>query len=289
MNANDSFLTVSNIRNLLQIFERFLSDRYSLEYDPGKLDIKKLIYTTMITVSSKYKDSRMSVMQLNKITLSEVKNVTKDTLQLDKSFNGTLTRDRDVLDKSVIINNMVNRPIQSTSDDNKLNMMKDFDLLVKDRYIEKKPVVPQSIDGSSVHAIPKDDFIQTFETLKNERKPIHTNAYTNDPKDFFASKPVHDIPNTEPDAYLLNTIHTENNLAFGLVEKKEIDATANLGVVTQPVKDNASELRTAYIVIDSRNRNTTLYPNPCDYVIDFDNILKNIKSVELTYALYDAV
>lgn len=46
------------------------------------------------------------------------------------------------------------------------------------------------------------------------------------------------------------------------------------------------ETRTSFITIDSRDRNTTSYPDPNDYVYHLDDTIKNIISVELVYAVY---
>jgi hypothetical protein len=43
------------------------------------------------------------------------------------------------------------------------------------------------------------------------------------------------------------------------------------------------------VCIDSRHRDALLYPNPADYVIDLDEVLKNVSSVELVSAIYTKV
>lgn len=43
------------------------------------------------------------------------------------------------------------------------------------------------------------------------------------------------------------------------------------------------------IVIDSRNRNTVTHPSANRYVIDLDTPIKNVVSVELTYAIYPKI
>ena len=42
-----------------------------------------------------------------------------------------------------------------------------------------------------------------------------------------------------------------------------------------------------YVAIDSRFRDTTKYPNPNEFVVDFDTPFKDIMSIELVYAVYD--
>jgi len=45
-------------------------------------------------------------------------------------------------------------------------------------------------------------------------------------------------------------------------------------------------VETFYVFIDSRYRDTSAYISPSQYVIDFDNVFKNVISVELVHAIY---
>lgn len=46
------------------------------------------------------------------------------------------------------------------------------------------------------------------------------------------------------------------------------------------------EIRKTHLLIDSRERIHKIYPNANDYVINLDNIMKNVISVNLIYAIY---
>ena len=296
MSTDDSFLTVSNIRNLMQIFDRFLRDRYSLAYDPSTLNIKELIYETMIKVKSQNKGTPASLVQLNKLTLATVKTITKKKLHLDNRFNGTLTRDRDIMHPHTTANNVFSRPIQGISEQSKQSMMYDFDSLVKGREVEQvPPSMPKSMDGSSVNSISQNDFSRKLETLMNNRETVSTSeqpssreaivadiykdTYAEDPKEFFAS--AYGSTNA--------TLGKDTSYAPSAYDTIEKSQTDNIGIVGKPAKQQYTEMRTAYIVIDSRNRPNANTTTPCEYVIEFDSPIKNIASIELTYALYDAV
>lgn len=45
-------------------------------------------------------------------------------------------------------------------------------------------------------------------------------------------------------------------------------------------------VETFYIFVDSRFRDTTTYISPSQYVINFENVFKNVITVELVYAIY---
>lgn len=49
------------------------------------------------------------------------------------------------------------------------------------------------------------------------------------------------------------------------------------------------DIKYEYLTIDSRNRNTQSYPSPNHYIYEFDDVLKNVDSIELVYAIYDKV
>lgn len=285
MSTDESFLTVSNIRNLLHIFDKFLRDRYSLEYDPNTFNIKEIMYETMMKVNSENQNSHLSLVQLNKMTLSIVKTITKKKLLLDRRFNRSLTRDRDVL-QSNSMNTIFNRPVQSTTEQSKQSIMDDFDSLRKNRESEQAvPSVPKSMEGGFVDSISENDFLKKLEILKGARDtntiPMPSSEtipdFLSDPKEFFASKQPMNFP------------ANEENLAFVPNESVPLQTSENIGAVIPPLKQPpVNELRTAYIVIDSRNRPNADTTKPCEYIIEFDSPIKNIASIELTYALYDS-
>jgi hypothetical protein len=166
--------------------------------------------------------------------------------------------------------------------------MDDFDSLRKNRESEQAvPSVPQSMNGGVVDSISEDDFLKKLEILKGSRDtytiPMPPSSETipdflSDPKEFFASKQPMDFP------------ANEENLAF--VPNESVPPppiSENIGAVIPPLKQPPiNELRTAYIVIDSRNRPNADTTKPCEYIIEFDSPIKNIASIELTYALYDS-
>lgn len=45
-------------------------------------------------------------------------------------------------------------------------------------------------------------------------------------------------------------------------------------------------VETYFLFVDSRSRDTTIHVSPSQYVVDFDNVFKNIISVELVHAIY---
>lgn len=51
-------------------------------------------------------------------------------------------------------------------------------------------------------------------------------------------------------------------------------------------REKVIPVETFYIFIDSRSRDLATYISPSQYVIEFDNVLKNVISVELVHALY---
>jgi hypothetical protein len=45
-------------------------------------------------------------------------------------------------------------------------------------------------------------------------------------------------------------------------------------------------IETHFLFVDSRSRDSTAFVSPTQYVVQFDNVLKNVVCVELVYALY---
>lgn len=286
MSTYESFLTVSNIQNLIIVFNRFLKDRYSLE-DTAHLNVKKIMYETMLQIRNEKSSDALSVVELNKITLSVVKNVVKNNLFLDKTFNGSLTRDRDVNTKSSAPFGMFSRPEQSTSVEKNANVMSEYEQLMQNRQEEKKtgtdedPIRQFNLDN----AFSPDEFMGKLESLQTDRAPNDSVLPFPPP----SNAPTMDV-NLE-DMYKSNITNHPKELYTSTLQTN-IESTfesslTNPGNVPAPPKKDDRELKTAYIVVDSRNRDMTKYPFPSDYVIDFENILRNVESIELVYALYN--
>lgn len=45
-------------------------------------------------------------------------------------------------------------------------------------------------------------------------------------------------------------------------------------------------VETFFLFVDSRSRDSTVHVSPAQYIVDFDNVFKNILSVELVHAIY---
>jgi hypothetical protein len=108
------FLSIDNFRNVNDIFTKFLQEKYALEVNDGNIDIRKIIFETMRKVSNNDALADYDLLELNKVTLSIVKNVVKNKLSIDKNFNSSLIRNRDIDKKNVNLHTF-NRPV-STSD-----------------------------------------------------------------------------------------------------------------------------------------------------------------------------
>jgi len=51
-------------------------------------------------------------------------------------------------------------------------------------------------------------------------------------------------------------------------------------------KERVVPVETFYVFVDSRSRDMTAYISPSQYVVDFENVFKNVISVELVHAMY---
>jgi hypothetical protein len=57
----------------------------------------------------------------------------------------------------------------------------------------------------------------------------------------------------------------------------------------QTASTHAGRQEKTYVVVDSRFRDKTKYPNANSFVVNLDTVLKNVVSIELVYAIYDTL
>jgi hypothetical protein len=290
MSTNEQlhFLSISNLKNLINIFEKFLTDRYALSIHDRKLNLKKIMFETMYKIQNDDVTKNLGLNDLNKITLSIVKNVIKAKLSLDKSFNSSLTRAREVKDDNEVHLHKMFRPVQTTDASKNKNILNEHQTLMDERYNESN----ESHDD--VHftlnedkAMPDEMFLkQVNELMQNRETDINSTQTTNQANKELAQIFTENFNNHPKDLY--RQPHDDNLDVTPASNTKRNDAdSTSLGYHATFTKHVQSPTTvTKFLLIDSRDRDIVMHPEPNSYVVQFDNIIKNLCEVELMYALY---
>ena len=245
--ASSAFISVSNLKSLIVIFEKFFKEKYGQYSFPRSLDIKTVIYETMIKINQNktYKD--LSKTELNKITLSIVKNVVKNRLE---------TVDRPMINDGKVSEVELNERLDQMND-------------LRQDTSRSTPLM-KNVDETDT-ALSNTEFMESLKKMELIRESLidpaiaetFKNNLLSNPKDLFeSSTQEHEL--TMPE---FKEVVQERSDFFIQPEKKP-------------------DIVTKYICVDSRER-AGEFLQPFHYTVVFEEAIRNISSVTLTYVLFN--
>ena len=260
---SSSFLSISNLKSLMTIFENFLKDRYDQNASIASVSLKEIIYETMKKIEQNKDYSNLSKTELNKITLSIVKNVVKskfDDLRMSEPSSRKSTQ-----------YHVVDRPSMALQKNEK-ELNKEFQLMSKSREdLFQKPIPTQQSEKLDT-AFSEQEFLDTLQEMEKRRdtqfgdvnmdsslSSIFKKNQMANPKDLFEGSLESSDPLPE-----MNTI-LQDRTNFYIKPYKKPDKIKK------------------YICIDSRER---VDGAPSSYVVTFDEPIKNICSASLTHVMF---
>lgn len=252
MNTNVStFMSVTNLKTLLDIFKTFLKERYAVGHNNTNINLKEILYETMIKISNDQEYRHLTMTDLNKVTLSVVKNVVINMLSLE-----------------------VDRP-RNNDAKHSTDLNKQFQIMSKTRDYESKENEmrdkPETISVAN-KSISEEDFMKSLKELEKTRNV-----------------------DSELSKTFENNLLADQKAIFTGIENKELEI-ASSNVVEEKdfiiareniiLPEKKPDILKKYFIIDSRERNIDVYPDPNNYVINIESTLRNVISVELLYAIY---
>lgn len=308
MDKITNFMSIQNLQNLMAIFEKFMIDRYSISIqdNPNKIKIKRIIFETMSKVKQQSANQNIPIIELNKITLSIVKNVVKNKLSLDSSNSrgSSLIRDRDIhKNKNTQLHNITRPQPSNTQSMFSYDVNEQFDELSSIRANENAPpFIPDSALPSNNKlddVMSTEDFVKELNSLEQSRDMGSITKITPTVEENNASKntawlsdvyknnaEVHpkELYSAKPD--IMEHFSQETTNLRNIITKHEV--VSNMIRPLPPLHSPSltPKTKTKYLIIDSRDRDLTKYTNPSEYIIDLDNIIKNIVNIEFWYAQY---
>ena len=248
----DDFMSVNNLKALMEIFAKFLTDRYSYDPHTNNVNLKGIIYETMKKIHTNNRYESLTKTDLNKVTLSIVKNVMKNKF-LDSSVDRPRYNDK------------------SNQKDVNLQM----EMLTKSR--EPEQPIQNNLDmvDKIETAYSETEFLSTLKQLEEMRKDTRVTQPDLELSKVFEQNFVAD----QKELFNNDKIMGQSNsttIEHLLTERKDFTIMPE----TKP------ELLKKYVIIDSRERDSNLYPDASEYVITIEDTIRNVFSVELIYALY---
>ena len=311
------FLSNENYVHIVSIFEKFLVNKHSLnEKSLNKLDLRTIFQETMLRIKKDVNLKNKSTLDLNKITLSIVKNVIKEKIinpDINKQvFTGT--NSKSALHRDMDVNTIPQAPITSNSrpmiskdyvKGDQYDVFKQYENVLKNRTIDIKNTSSQESSGKNKS--------ETDTAMTNEefmKKLNHINSLRNNnelPKFLPKTLPLKTIIQEVPEIPTKTSItldqldqlkeHIQNKTkpSQSLVDflnipiDKKVNDSKNHTVRKNKKDVKIKENVVRYLLIDSYDRNMKNYGNKYDYVIHFETPIENIVSVKLVQAIYSQI
>lgn len=250
--SSSSFMSISNLKTLITIFENFFKDKYRQYSFPRSLNLKEVIYETMTKIDQNKEYDNLSKTELNKITLSIVKNVVKNKLEV------------------------VDRPMMNEGKRGELELNKQFEALSESRREVMFSPPSMSKSEPTDTALSDHEFLQSLKNMELMRDSIDQNAA---------------VDQNIAEVFKQNLMSNPKDLFSSLIQKED-EPIPEMKEIVQERSDfyikpeKKPELIKKYICIDSRER-SDLAIDPFHYTIQFEESIRNISSVTLTYVLFN--
>ena len=298
------FFEEKNFKRLMFRIYEYFNKSYNYQVGNDEEELCKLVMKSSYTHNNPEKtETRINfIKRLNRICISELMKIIKGKLN---EINNTpdLVRNDLLIDKgNDLQSKIVNfpKPESSVSKVKNNDVVGNYDFINKQRDEEIKSSVPRikptfEIKTDENNADILKAFEETQKKFEEEKKAYEQNNKITDPngnqivKDI--KEPVEPKASNEMDGSNIDNIIKEESKIISSEDFKK-----NELIIPQPkqyanVMKNIYDTTTKdyYIVIDSRDRNHDLYPNPNNYQIEFDNVLKSVVSIELVSAELPAV
>jgi hypothetical protein len=322
------FLSNENYVHIVSIFEKFLVNKHSLnEKSLKKLDLRTIFQETMLRIKKDVNLKNKSTLDLNKITLSIVKNVIKEKIinpDINKQVS-TGTNSKSALQRDMDVNTIPIAPITSNSrpmiskdyvKGEEYDVFKQYENVLKNRTIDIKTTKnTSSLKESSSKEISEIDTAMTNEEFMKKLNHMNSLRKNNELlSNFLPEKsPLKISPIIQQIPERVNTptkttitldqldqlkehIQNKTKPSQSLVDflnipiDKKIDNDSKNHTVQKKKKDvKIKESVVRYLLIDSYDRNMKNYGNKYDYVIHFETPIENIVSVKLVQAIYSQI
>jgi hypothetical protein len=175
MDAAPEYLSVDNLKNLVNIFERFMEDKYEVASKAMPIDLKRVFFNTMQKLYSDAEYAGMSFRDLNTLTLRTVKPIVLQAIQTSNgtNMNTNLTRERMVFGKRK--NNTTHILPEITSKQEGTNIMEHLDIFQKSRDAEFKREPPKGavndiLATQEIQSMDENEFKAKLQLLEQQRE-----------------------------------------------------------------------------------------------------------------------
>lgn len=158
----DNFMSVDNMKYLINILNSMLKDKYNFDLINSNLNHKTIFLDVMQKVKNDNSNNDKSIKDLNKLTLKVTREIVKQHFNLEK--NNLSNRDNILYgDRPVIVND--NKPSQNNNNNDINKQMENMKNLRINEENLSKPKFEDVHKQDSIISMTEDDFNKSYEQI----------------------------------------------------------------------------------------------------------------------------
>ena len=297
---NNKYFEERNFNRLMERLFNYFNKSYNYKVGKDEEVLCRLVMKSMYQhINPENKETRVNyIKRLNRQSLNEIIKIVKSKMNEINNTPDIVRNDINIIEGNSRQNTIANFPGPKIPVNNE-EISKNFEKISKERDINSNKRLPVEIPKfQMITEEDNQDITKAFEEVQKnfeeDRKKYEASQKIekdNLGNDIFLDKPI----NSEPSA---SNIDNSQDLIIRdeskIINSKDFEK--NELIIPQPkqyakvLQDTYNTLtKDYYIVIDSRDRNYDIYPNPNNYQVEFDNVLRAVTSIELISAEIPAV
>ena len=296
----DSFMKIGNFNVCMNILEKYMHDTYEVNirsYD--SINVKELIYNSMVKVKQNPSYQNKSLRDLNKIVINDVANVYINKLKLSESKKPklqNLDRETQIFGNRPISNSILMPENTNVSVDH-ATVTSNYERLINMRSKEdnKEGNIVNDFSSSIEDALSMEEFQNKLKLLEKNRDDylnssidVQQPIVPDNPKAFFEQSPLVLLSNADEKLNL-----KENSLPYEVMNPNMVGKKSNdLKPLHTNHKQNDlipyNEKRISldkYIIINGFDRDWNIYKHRYKYTVNFNDlsqVYKNIVKIKFT-------
>lgn len=281
---NPEFMSVDNLKYLIDVISSFFKDKYSIDFDKSKINLKNIFFEIMNKINNDSVNDDKNIMEKNKLALRIVKEILKNEL------NVSINRDSVVYpDREVIVNSLHSELPKSISNDDVKNKL---EILENERKNENNTETPAFDDiHKSINdiSISENDFKEKIKQLEMNREGISDTSvketFVNDESNYIENRNnnISDILNKDSSTVDPKKFFIQNEIINSL--KKNIYPSSYKDLSLQQLNQDDIDYYTdtKYVLINSLNRNWLVDKLRYKYKVRFSYSSNEIMKVKFFY------
>jgi len=281
---NPEFMSVDNLKYLIDVISSFFKDKYSIDFDKSKINLKNIFFEIMNKINNDSVNDDKNIMEKNKLALRIVKEILKNEL------NVSINRDSVVYpDREVIVNSLHSELPKSISNDDVKNKLEILENERKNETNTETPVFDDIHKSINDVSISENDFKEKIKQLEMNREGISDTSvketFVNDESNYIENRNnnISDILNKDSSTVDPKKFFIQNEVINSLQKNIYPSSYKDLSLQQLNQDDIDYYTDTKFILINSLNRNWLVDKLRYKYKVRFSYSSNEIMKVKFYY------